>query len=316
MKDKIVAVLGGAGFIGRNIVRELAKNGARVVVGCRDVENAKFLKSMGNVGQIELVRVDVTSFDHMAKLISNADLAVSLVGILFESGKNTFEAVQSNAPKMIGKLARESGLEALVHVSAIGAEINSRSKYAASKALGEECVKNEFEDTIILRPSIVFGPDDNFFNRFANLATYSPVVPLIGGGKTLFQPVYVHNVAQAAVTALSQKEFKGKTFELGGPSIYSFRELLQLLSLHIQRRIRFINVPFWMANIQAGFLEKIPKPPLTRDQVELLKNDNIVSDDALTLKDLGISPVSCEVVLPKYLDRFRPGGRYNQYRIT
>ena len=312
MKDKIVAVIGEAGFVGRSIVRELSKRDARIVVGCRDVEAGKFLRSMGDVGQINLVKVDVANYDQMARLMDGVDYIISLVGILNETGKNTFEATQSTGPMILGKLARKLGLSAVVHLSAIGANITSKSRYASSKALGEQLVSTEFEHTTILRPSIIFGPDDKFFNRFANLAAVSPILPLIGGGRTLFQPVYVQDIAKAAIMALERDDTKGKLFELGGPSIYSFEELLRLLIQYTGQYRRFVNIPFPVASAQARFLELLPKAPLTRDQVELLKVDNIVSRDALTFQDLGISPVSCELVLPTYLDRFRRGGRYNK----
>ena len=309
MKDKVVAVVGGAGFVGRNVVRELCKKGVRVNVGCRDTDSAKFLCSMGDVGQVNLIKVNVANYDQMASLIEGADHVVSLVGILHESKGNTFETVQAKGPMIIGKIAREKNVQSLVHVSAIGADANSKSLYASSKGLGETYIRGEFDKTVILRPSIIFGPDDNFFNRFANLAAFVPFLPLIGGGTTKFQPVYVQDVASAIMVALEDSAKVGKDYELGGPSIYSFRELLELLEKHTLRKRALVNIPFFLASLQAKFLEVLPNPPLTRDQVELLKTDNVVSQDALTLKDLSISPMSCEAVLPTYLDRFRPGGR-------
>ena len=316
MKDKVVAVVGGAGFIGRNVVRELCKKGVRVNVGCRDTESAKFLRSMGDVGQVNLIKVNVANYDQMARLIEGADHVISLVGILHETKGNTFETVQAKGPMLVGKIAREKNVRSLVHVSAIGADVNSKSLYASSKGLGETYIRDEFEKTVILRPSIIFGPDDNFFNRFANLAAFAPFLPLVGGGTTKFQPVYVQDVASAIMVALEDSAKVGNDYELGGPSIYSFRELLELLERHTLRKRALVNIPFFLASLQAKFLEILPNPPLTRDQVQLLKTDNIVSQDALTLQDLGISPTSCEAVLPTYLDRFRPGGRYNRSRLN
>ena len=221
MKDKVVAVVGGAGFVGRNVVRELCNKGVRVNVGCRDTDSAKFLCSMGDVGQVNLIKVNVANFDQMASLIEGADHVVSLVGILHESKGNTFEKVQAKGPMIIGKIAREKNVQSLVHVSAIGADVNSKSLYASSKGLGETYIRGEFDKTVILRPSIIFGPDDNFFNRFANLAAFVPFLPLIGGGTTKFQPVYVQDVASAIMVALEDSAKVGKDYELGGPSIYS-----------------------------------------------------------------------------------------------
>ena len=316
MKNEVVAVIGGAGFVGRNVVRELCKRGARVVVGCRDTESAKFLRSMGDIGQVNLIKVNIANYDQMSRALEGADHVVSLVGILNETRGNTFETAQANGPLIVGKIAREKGIKSLVHISAIGADIKSKSLYASSKGLGESHIRDEFEKTTILRPSIIFGPDDNFFNRFANLAAFAPVLPLIGGGKTKFQPVYVQDVASAIMVAIEDSSKAGKNFELGGPSIYSFRELLELLASHTLRKRKLISIPFSLARIQANVLELLPNPPLTRDQVELLKTDNVVSEEALTFQDLNISPVSCEVILPTYLDRFKPGGRYNRSRIN
>ena len=316
MDGKRVTVFGGTGFIGRNVVRELARRGAQVTVGGRDVERAKFLKPMGAVGQVTPIRSDVTNARHIVRAVDGADMVVSLVGILYQSGGNTFDTVQATAPGLIAQAAAETGAKRLVHVSAIGADPDSLSSYARSKALGEDAARDAFANTTILRPSIVFGPDDDFFNRFAGLAGFAPALPLIGGGKTKFQPVYVHDVATAVMAAMNCDESYGKTYELGGPRVYSFRELMELLMAHTKRPRALINIPFWMADMQAMVLEMLPKPLLTRDQVELLKTDNVVADGALGLADLGIEPSACEAILPTYLDRFRPGGRYNRSRVT
>jgi uncharacterized protein YbjT (DUF2867 family) len=316
MDGKRVTVFGGAGFVGRTIVRELARRGARVTVGCRDVERAKFLKPMGAVGQITPVKADVTNAGQVAKAVEGAEIVISLVGILYQYGGNTFDAVQASGPGLIAAAATEAGAKQMVHVSAIGADADSKSSYASSKAIGEAAVREAFPNATILRPSIIFGPDDGFFNKFAGLAGLAPALPLIGGGHTRFQPVCVQDVAAAALAALERSDAAGKTYELGGPTVYSFRQLMELMMAHTKRPRPLIPVPFWAARIKAGFLELLPKPLLTRDQVELLKSDNVVAEDTPGLADLGIEPTPCEIVLPTYLDRFRPGGRYNRSRVT
>ena len=314
MQDKLVTVFGASGFIGRNIVRELARRGARVNAVCRDVEKAKFLKPMGVVGQVTPMRADVTDPAAIARAVQGATMVVNLVGILYQSGRNTFEAVQATAPGLIAQAATEAGVEALVHVSAIGADANSKAAYARSKATGEAAVRSGFPGATILRPSIVFGPDDNFFNQFAAYAVFAPALPLIGGGTTKFQPVYVDNVADAVMVALEQSSTRGEVYELGGPAVYSFRQLLEMILRETNRKAALIDVPFWAASLQGRFLELLPKPPLTRDQVELLKTDNIVTEGAKTLTDLGIEATPVEVIVPTYLDKFRPGGRYSTGR--
>lgn len=314
MQGKLVTVFGASGFIGRNIVRELAKRGARVNAVCRDVEKAKFLKPMGVVGQVTPMRADVTDPAAIARAVQGASIVVNLVGILHQSGRNTFDAVQASAPGTIAQAAKEAGAEAMVHISAIGADSGSASAYARSKAVGEDAVRAVFPEAVILRPSIVFGPNDSFFNQFAGYALFAPALPLIGGGHTRFQPVYVDDVADAVIAAVESPAAKGQTFELGGPSVYTFRELMRMILDETKRRALLVEVPFWAASLKATFLELLPKPPLTRDQVELLKTDNVVSDGAKTLADLGIEATPVEVIVPTYLDKFRPGGRYSTGR--
>ena len=315
-RGKKITVFGGSGFIGRNIVRELAQQGAWVTVGCRDVEGAKHLKVQGVVGQVTPVHVDVTKGDNIAAALQGADMAINLCGILFESGRNRFDAVQGTAPGVIAAEAAKAGVSKFVHVSAIGADANSASKYARSKAAGEAAVKSAFPTATILRPSVVFGPDDDFFNRFGAMAEAISILPLIGGGRTKFQPVYVDDVARAAFVALTSDTTEGKTYELGGPTIYTLKEVMELVVAQTARKCRMVEIPFWLASLKATFLELLPTPPLTRDQVILLKSDNVVSEGAATLADLGIKPTACEAILPTYLDRFRPGGRYNRFRAA
>jgi uncharacterized protein YbjT (DUF2867 family) len=316
MDGKRVTVFGGAGFVGRTIVRELARRGARVTVGCRDVERAKFLKPMGVVGQVTPVKADVTNAGQVARAVEDADIVISLAGILYQSGSNTFDAVQASGPGVIARAAADAGVKQLVHVSAIGADAASKSSYACSKAIGETAVQEAFPGATILRPSLIFGPNDSFFNKFAGLAGVAPALPLIGGGHTRFQPVFVQDVAAAALAALDRSDSAGRIYELGGPQIFTFRQLMELMMAHTKRPRPLVHVPFWAARLKAGFLELLPKPLLTRDQVELLKSDNVVGDDAAGLADLGIEATPCDIVLPTYLDRFRPGGRYNRSRVA
>lgn len=311
MQGQLATVFGASGFIGRNIVRELAGRGARVTAVCRDAERAKFLRPMGTVGQVTPMRADVNDPGAVARAVAGADMVINLVGILYQSGRNTFEAVQATAPGTIAGAAASAGARAMVHVSAIGADAGSRSAYARTKAAGEAAVREAFPAATILRPSIVFGPDDAFFNRFAAMAQVSPVLPLFGGGATRFQPVYVDDVADAAMAALDRADAAGNTYELGGPSVYTFRQLLELMLVEIRRKRMLMAVPFWLASLEAAILELLPVPPVTRDQVELLKSDNVVSAGAKTLADLGLEATPLEIILPTYMDKFRVGGRYS-----
>lgn len=304
----LVTVFGGSGFLGRYVVRALARAGYRVRVGVRRPHVANYLLPMGHVGQIQLVRADVTDGDAVARALKGAAAAVNLVGILYESGKQRFEAIHADAAATIAKAAQAHGLAALVHVSALGAQANSSSHYARSKAAGESAVRDAFAAPAILRPSLLFGPEDDFFNRFAALARLSPVLPLIGGGRTKFQPAYVCDVADAAVRCLAAGQ--GATYELGGPRVYTFRQLLELILAETNRRRLLIPLPFPLAMAQASVLGLLPKPLLTRDQVRLLEHDNVVSPDAHGFADLGIEPESVEAIIPSYLWRFRREGQF------
>ena len=316
MDGKRAVVFGGSGFVGRNIVRELAARGALVTVGCRDVERAKFLKPMGAVGQVTPVKADVTNAAQVARAADGAEFVVSLVGILYESGRNTFDAVQAAGPGLVARAAADAGARRLVHVSAIGADPASPSRYARTKAAGEAALRDAFPEATILRPSVVFGPDDDFFNRFGAMAATAPALPLIGGGRTRLQPVYVRDVARAALAALEAPDAAGRTYELAGPRVYTFREAMELMLAEVRRRRPLVDLPFPVARLLAGFAELLPVPPLTRDQVALLKADNVASGGAPGLADLGVEATACEIVLPEYLDRFRPGGRYNRDRAA
>ena len=312
MRNRRTAVLGGSGFIGRYIVKRLAARGEVIAVGCRNAEAAKYLKPLGDVGQIVPLNVGIGDEALLPAFLAGNDSLVNCVGILRESGAQTFELVHHTGPARLARFAREAGVDRFIHVSAIGADPRSSSAYARTKAAGEQAVRDAFPTVTILRPSVVFGPEDQFFNRFAAMATVSPVLPLIGGGETRFQPVYVGDVADAVVACLEDSATAGRIYELGGPKIYSFREVLELVLSEIRRKRRFVDLPFAVAALQAKLMSILPSPPLTPDQVELLKGDNIVSSGALTLASLSITPTPAEVVLPTYLDRFRRGGWYER----
>lgn len=315
MRGERVTVFGGSGFIGRAIVRLLTQQGAMVTVGCTDVEAAKSLKTMGMPGQVAVVKADVLNKDAVSRALTGADHVVNLVGLLAPHGRHSFSKVHADAPGMIAAGVAAAGVRSLVQVSAIGADADSKSAYARTKAAGEENARKAFPDTVVLRPSVVFGPDDGFFNRFADLAAKAPAMPLIGGARTLFQPVYVDDVAAAVLAVLGQSKAAGKTYELGGPDVVSLRKVMTIVMEQTQRQRPFVPLPFWLARVQARFLELLPNPPLTRDQVTLLQSDNVVAEDALTLADLGIEATSFWSVLPTYLRRYRPGGMYNAARI-
>ncbi len=307
MKSTLVTVFGGSGFIGRHTVRALAKKGYRMRVAVRHPALANYLVPTGQVGQIQLVKTDVCEKDDVAAALVGAQAAVNLCGILYGSGGHNFNDVHADAAGQIAQAARAEGVKSLVHVSAIGADPNSESSYAASKAEGEKRMREAFPEASIVRPSIVFGPEDDFFNQFAALARLLPFLPLIGGGHTKFQPVFVGDVAAAIARCLDDVNASGKTFELGGPNIYSFKELMQIVLRETDRKRLLLPVPFALASFQAFFLQLLPSPLLTIDQVRLLKIDNVVAQSAPGLAQLGIVPASVEAEVPSYLWRFRPG---------
>lgn len=307
----IATIFGGSGFIGRYVVKRLAREGWVVRVAVRDVGKAKFLQPLGNVGQIVRLPISVQDEAAVQWAVDGADAVFYYPGILHETcGKQTFEAVQHQGPAVVAKAAREAGVKRLILGSAIGADPKSDSIYARTKGLGEKAARKAFPETTVLRPSVVIGPEDGFFNRFAAMARLSPVLPLIGGGKTRFQLVYVGDVADAAMAALHDGKSKGETYELGGPNVYTFKEAMELMLREIGRRRLLLPIPFSVARIQAAILELLPHPLLTRDQVKLLHHDNVVSKQAKTFKDLGLTPQAIEAIVPWYLERYRAGGRF------
>ena len=310
MKQKTVTVIGGAGFIGRSVVEKLAKQGHRVIILCRNADKAKMLKPLGNVGQITVIAGDALRDDVLEKVIAPADLVVNLIGILAPSGKQNFSATQAELPARIAKIAKANGIEKIVHLSAIGANAKSKSRYAITKAEGERALLRGFSPVTILRPSIVFGPGDGFFNRFGQMAMLAPALPVIGGGKNLMQPVYVGDVSDAVITSLSDAASDDQIYELGGPRIYSFRELMSLTCEAIGRKRALVSVPFALMHIPASVMQLLPNPPVTRDQLYLLEQDNIVGNRAKTLADLGLSAQSVEAHVFDYLAHLRAGGRF------
>lgn len=309
LRGKLVTVIGGSGFIGRYVVRRLAQMGATVRVAVRDVEAASFLRTAGEVGQVTPVVADVTRPESIKAAVDGAYGVVNLVGILYPSGRNSFEAAQARGAGVAAEAARDAGASVFVHMSAIGAHPKSKAKYAKTKAQGETNVLSAFPNATILRPSIVFGPEDGFFNLFAGMSVFAPVLPLIGGGKTLFQPVSVRDVAEAVAQAMTIPEAQGKTYELGGPQTYSFKELLDFILKTTGQSALLVPVPWTAAKIKAAFLQMLPVPPLTMDQVTLLKTDNVVAEDALNLSDLGITTPDCiETEVPTYMTRYMKRG--------
>jgi uncharacterized protein YbjT (DUF2867 family) len=311
--SKLVTVFGGSGFVGRHVVRALAKRGYRVRVAVRRPDLAGHLQPLGGVGQIQAVQANLRFRWSVDRAVEGADHVINLVGILFEGGGQRFDAVQDFGARAVAEAARAAGA-GLTHMSALGANVNSPSLYAASKGRGEEAVLETIKDAVIIRPSIIFGPEDNFFNQFADMARIAPALPLIGGGETRFQPVYVGDVAEAIARSVDGQVPGGKMYELGGPEVLSFRQCLERVLQETERKRFLLPVPFWASKIMGSVLGILPGKLLTADQVTLLETDNVVSDtaskDNRTLQGIGISPSSLAAILPTYLWRFRKTGQY------
>lgn len=312
---QLVTVFGGSGFLGRHVVRALAKRGYLVRVACRRPDLAGHLQPLGNVGQIQPVQANLRVRWSIDRAVQGASHVINLVGILHEGGRQRFSTVHEFGARAVAEAARAAGAS-LTHVSALGADISSPSLYAQTKARGENAVRETFADAVIYRPSIVFGPEDAFFNRFANMARFSPFLPLIGGGETRFQPIYVGDVAEAVARAVDGKVKGGTTYELGGPQVLSFKECLEEMLEVIDRKRLLVPVPWWVANLQASVLGLLPNPPLTKDQVTLLRNDNLVSrqaqNEGRTIAAVGIAPKSTASILPSYLWRYRAAGQFTR----
>jgi NADH dehydrogenase len=312
----LVTVFGGSGFIGRYVVRALARSGWRVRVAVRRPVRAPELRVMGEVGQIELVQANVRVRETVERALDGATACINLVGALYEAGPQKFEALHLDAARAIAEACAARGITRLIHMSALGADPNSKSVYARTKAEGEAAVLAAVPTATIIRPSIVFGPEDSFFNRFAAMATISPVLPLIGGGETRFQPVYAGDVGAAFATALERPKAQGATFELAGPGVYSFRELMQMMLKETHRHRVLLPLPWGVASLLGavgGLVALTPfPPPITADQVELLKTDNVPAKGSKGLAALDVPPTALEAVLPTYLWTYRKGGQFAQ----
>lgn len=311
--QNLVTVFGGSGFIGSQAVRQLAKAGWRIRVAVRQPNLAYAMRLNGDVGQIDVVQANIRNEASVRRALEGASASLNLVSTLYEHGRQGFQALNVMGARTVAKAARAEGVGRVVQMSALGADLNSASKYARTKAEGEAAVREIYPDAVVVRPSIVFGPDDTFFNRFAAMATISPVLPLIGGGGTRFQPVFVGDVGRALTHAVTAEEAAGQTYELGGPATYTFRELMELMLKEIGRRRLLLPVPFPVASALGAVGDLVAgliPPPITADQVTLLRSDNVVSGQYPGLPEIGVAATTLETVLPSYLYRYRPGGQY------
>jgi len=305
-----IAIFGGGGFLGRHLIRELTKLNYRIKVATRNPYLKGYLKPLGNPGQIELIKTNIFSAEDLKQVLKNCDYVINLLGILYETRKQKFTQIHSQFPYLLSNLCNEFGIKNLIHVSALGVKEKHSSKYMQTKLQGEKNIQSVFKPTVILRPSLIFGPEDKFFNTFASFARISPVIPLIGGGKTKFAPVYCVDVGKAITKALELKNTKPKIYEISGPENYSFKELMEILLMEIKKKRFLINIPFNIAKFQSYFLQMLPKPILTTDQVELLKYDNVPSGEYPNLKDLGIEGKTISSILPQYIYRFKTYGQF------
>ncbi|MAK64542.1 MAG: complex I NDUFA9 subunit family protein [Maricaulis sp.] len=317
LRDEIITVFGGSGFIGRHVVRALAKAGYRVRVASRRPHLAQDLRVMGVVGQVQLVQANLRVAASVERALDGASGVVNLVGILNETGRQTFTRLHAQGAKTVAEAAAAAGITHFVQMSAIGADPESASRYARTKAEGEAFVKAALPTATLLRPSIVFGTEDGFFNRFAGMARFAPALPLFGGGKTQFQPVFAGDVAQAVVAALQSPEAQGETYELGGPGVYSFAELMRFILDEIDRPRFLVPLPWQLGSVIAMMAElaailPFVQPMLTQDQLTQLKSDNVVADGAKTLADLGIQPETVDAIVPSYLGRYRRYGQFHE----
>ncbi|WP_378946223.1 complex I NDUFA9 subunit family protein [Mesorhizobium sp. ANAO-SY3R2] len=312
---QLVTVFGGSGFLGRHVVRSLAKRGYLVRVACRRPDLANYVQPLGNVGQIQPVQANLRVRWSIDRAVQGASHVVNLVGILHQGGRQRFSTVHDFGARAVAEAARAAGAT-LTHVSALGANENSPSVYAQTKARGEKAVLDVMPDAVIYRPSIVFGPEDAFFNRFASMARLSPFLPLIGGGETRFQPIYVGDVAEAIARAVDGKVKGGTIYELGGPQVLTFKQCMEEMLEVIGRKRILLPLPWWAAELQASVLGLLPNPPLTKDQVTLLRTDNVVSkaaeDEGRTIDAIAIAPKTTASILPTYLWRYRTTGQFTR----
>ncbi|MCZ6745477.1 MAG: complex I NDUFA9 subunit family protein [Alphaproteobacteria bacterium] len=302
MAFKRVTVFGGSGFLGRRIVKCLAAEGVGIRVAVRHPERASFLERMGRDGQIERVRADVWEESTVARAVKESTWGINTVGHYVEKGSSTFDAVHGQGALHVARQARQAAVERLIHISGLGADPTSDSPYVRARGIGEVLAKEAFDGLTILRPSVIFGPDDSFFNTLAGIARRTPVLPLFGMGRTNLQPVFVGDVAEACVSVLADPSTEGKAYELGGPRVYTYKALLRLVLRQVDRRRVLVPLPFFLWDTLAALMAFLPDPPLTRDQVKLMKRDNVVEGTTLTLEDLGIGPISVEEILPTYIN--------------
>ena len=305
-----IAVFGGAGFLGRHLMRELTKLDYRVKVATRNPYLKGFLKPLGNPGQIELIKTNIFNVDDVKQVIKNCDYVINLVGILYEKKWQKFSHIHSDFPRLLSKACNDFKIKKLIHISSLGCKEKHTSQYMQSKFQGEKNIIENFKTAVILRPGICFGPDDSFFNRFASLTQFSPIIPMIGGGKQKFSPVFVGDVAKAITKALKLNNSEPKIYELSGPQVYSFKQLMEILLKEIKKNRFLVNCPFSLAKFQAYFFQMLPNPILTVDQVELLKYDNVISGEYPTLKDFGIQGKTINSILPQYIYRHRTFGEF------
>jgi len=308
--QKIIAIFGAGGFIGKHLMRQLTKLDYRVKVATRNPYLKGYLKPLGNPGQIGFFKTNIFKPDDLKQVLQNSDFVINLVGILHETRTQKFNQIHAQFPYLLSNLCNEFGIKNLIHISALGVKEKHTSKYMQSKLQGEKNIQETFKPAVILRPSVCFGPGDKFFTTFASIAQFSPILPLIGSGKTKFAPIYVGDVAKAIVKALELNNSESKIYELGGPENYSFKELMEILLKEIKKKRFLIPIPFSAAKFQSYFFQLMKNPPLTSDQVEMLKYNNIVTGEYPTLKDLGISGKTVQSILPKYIYRFRRGGQF------
>lgn len=320
-QGKLVTVFGGSGFVGRHTVKALAREGWRIRAACRRPDLAGFLQPMGGPGQIFAVQANLRYPDSVAHAVQGATVVINAVGVLASTGAQTFDALHVKGARLAARAAREAGVSRFIHVSAIGADPKGRASYARSKAAGEAAVLEEFPGAIILRPSIVFGPEDEFFNRFAGMARTLPVLPLIAGGRTKFQPVFVGDLARAIAAAARGEAKSGTVYEIGGPEVLTFRKLLDLTQEWSGRRCTYLPLPYWLASLQAILTTPLPNAlrPITLDQLRMLKSDNVVSKAAITegrtLAALGVTDAhTAASEVPGYLEMYRPRGQFSHYR--
>jgi NADH dehydrogenase len=315
--DTLITIFGGSGFVGRHLVRALCKRHYRIRIAVRRPDLAGHLQPLGRVGQIHAVQANVRYPGSVEAAVRDADIVINLTGILFERGRQRFDAVQAFGAEQVALAALAHGAR-MIHVSAIGADENSLSSYARAKAMGEKAVLAATPAAQIFRPSIMFGPEDDFFNRFGALARLAPALPLPGGGETRFQPVFVGDVAEAIARAVDGQAKPGTIYELGGPEVRSFKQLMEYVLATVERKRLLVPLPYWLMKLEAQVLQYLPKPPLTPDQVELLKRDNVVSEAAAregrTLEGLGIDATAIETIVPSYLWRFRKTGQFRTGR--